>query len=131
MAGPLVDAHHRLLGRPRGEAEDLARLRIEPCALVDHALVVLDRQVAVVRLRELLGADAKEPVVDIHELAHCIPPCLMRLVGTASRFGLGTADAIGRATDGLPPAMPNPVVSSSARRAPTACRSTGRAPSPA
>ena len=54
VAGPLVDPHDRLARRPGREAEDLARLRVEPRPLEMDALVLLDREVALVRLLELL-----------------------------------------------------------------------------
>jgi hypothetical protein len=56
MAGSVVDAHHGLLGRAARQAEHLPRLWIEPGALEVDALVLLDRQVALVRLPGAVGA---------------------------------------------------------------------------
>src|SRR5215212_11174718 len=106
VTGPLVDPHHRIPRRTAGKAEDLARLRIEPGPLVDDALVVLDREIAVVRVAQLLGGHAEEPVVDIHELGHRIPPWCRgdpRLARTLAGDGV---PVIGRPTDGRPQARP-------------------------
>ena len=56
VPGALVDAHDGLARRPGRQAEDLARLAVQPGVLVVHALFVLDLEVALVRLGQLLGA---------------------------------------------------------------------------
>ena len=70
MARALVHTHHGFPRRTRGQTEDLAGNGVEPCALVVYALVGLDCEVATVRLGQLLGGDAEEPVVNIHERGH-------------------------------------------------------------
>jgi len=65
MARPLVDTYDGFARRPAGKAEHLAPLGIEPRTLEMHALVRLDRQVALVGLLQLLGGDAEEARVDI------------------------------------------------------------------
>src|SRR4051812_24810157 len=70
VTGALVDPHDSLFRGSRGQAEDLAGDRIEPGALVVDAFFALDRQVAAVRLGQLLGRDTEEPVVNIHERGH-------------------------------------------------------------
>src|SRR5512141_434694 len=67
VAGALVDAHDGLLRRPGREAEDLACHRVEPRPLVVHVLLALDREIAAVRLGELLCSHAEEAVVNVHE----------------------------------------------------------------
>lgn len=62
VAGLVVDPQHRLFGRPGGQAEHLARLRVEPCALEVHALGRLDRQVPLVCLAELASVTPVNPL---------------------------------------------------------------------
>src|SRR5512142_2578987 len=92
MTGPLVDAHDGLPARPGGQAEDLPRLGVEPRALEMDAFVALDREVALVRFLELLGRHPDEPVVDVHELRHLVPPASTRARGRR-RGGSVTAAA--------------------------------------
>src|SRR5262245_51260427 len=68
VAGAFVDAHDGLTRGPRHEAEDLARLGIQPRPLVVDALLALDREIATMGLGELLLAYPEEPGVDVHEL---------------------------------------------------------------
>src|SRR4026207_1423010 len=70
MAGAFVDAHDGIPGRPRRGAEALPRRGVEPGTLVRDTLLVLDFEIQLMRRRELLGADAEEPVVDVHESLH-------------------------------------------------------------
>src|SRR5215213_3523449 len=77
MPCALVNAQDCLLGGTGRKAEDLARLGIEPRALEVDALVPLNREVAVVRLPELVSGHAEEPCVDVHELAHRPSPLVI------------------------------------------------------
>ena len=74
MAGTLVDAHHRLLRGSGCQAEDAPHLRIEPRPLEVHALIRLDREVAAVRLIELLAVTPMKPVWTSMNLAIPDPP---------------------------------------------------------
>ena len=56
MAGSFMDANDRFLGWTAGNAEDLARVGIEPGSLEMDAFVLLDRQVPLVGLAELPSA---------------------------------------------------------------------------
>src|SRR6266542_4663001 len=101
MAGALVNAHHGFSSRSTGEAEDLAHLRIEPGPGEMHAFVGLDRQVALVRLLELLSRHPDEAVVNIHECRHVRASCGRS--GRAARslkstFAGALARVIGRST---------------------------------
>lgn len=70
MARTLVHAHHRLAGRTRCQAEGLAAIRIEPRMLEADTLLVLDRQVTSMGLRQLVPGHAEEARMNIHELGH-------------------------------------------------------------
>lgn len=101
MPGALVDPHHGFLGRPCREAEDLARLGVEPRTLEVDALVLLDREVAVVRLAKLLAGDADEPAVHVHELGHTRYLDRGRTsAGRGQTVAAPPAPVIGRSTDG-------------------------------
>lgn len=65
-----MDAHHGLARRPGGETEDLARYRVQPRAFEVNALLLLDREVALVGLAQLLRRDSDEPAMDIHKRRH-------------------------------------------------------------
>ena len=89
---PRIKRHHvhalyGFLGRPGGQAEHLARLGVEPRALEVHALLGLDREVALVRLLQLLGRHADEPRMDVHELGHRWSSVLSGSPGGALRAG--------------------------------------------
>lgn len=69
-----MDTHHGFLGRPGRQAEDLARLRVQPGVLVVDALLGLDVQIPLVRFRELLRRNAEEPSWTSMNLAIELPP---------------------------------------------------------
>src|SRR5664280_2688366 len=75
MARPLMDPHDRFTRWPAREAERLARGGVQPGALEMHALVRLDREVALVGLLELLRRHAHKPRVNVHEVRHASPLC--------------------------------------------------------
>jgi len=74
MAGAGVDPHHRFLVRTGREAEDLAALRVEPCALEVHVLVFLDREVRFVRLLQCSAVTPTNPSWTSMNFAMGIPP---------------------------------------------------------
>src|SRR5262245_32968418 len=73
MASAPMDAHDRGTRWARGEAEDLAAHRVEPGMLEVDALVGLDREVALVRLPQLMTRHPDEAGVDVHEPGHSNP----------------------------------------------------------
>src|SRR5438552_8176720 len=74
VARALVDALHGLGVRSLREAEHLPRLRVRPRVLEVHALVVLDVEIRLVRLRQRLLRDAHHALVDVHIFRHGLPP---------------------------------------------------------
>src|SRR5215217_3596467 len=57
------------------EAEDLARLLVDPVALVVDAVLVLRLDVLLMRLRDICGGDLATERVDVHVQRHDPPPC--------------------------------------------------------
>src|SRR3954451_10649468 len=56
------------------QAEDLAVGLVDPVALVVDTVVALDRQVGLVRLRDVAGVDRAVHVVNVHVERHIRPP---------------------------------------------------------
>ena len=74
-----------LVGDPTIDPLKPEALVYEPQANGTFKLVALDREVAVVRLAELVPRDAEESRVDIHELRHVLPPGLASGLGPPLR----------------------------------------------
>src|SRR3990172_8190073 len=108
MAGPLVDPHDRFLRWARGQAEDLAGLRIQPRPLEVDAFLGLDLEVAAMGLLELHRGDAHETGVDIHELRHLVPLFSFGPSEPGSTVAAGTGRRIGHAADEAPDSRPIP-----------------------
>src|SRR6266516_464265 len=70
MTGLVVHPEYGLFRRTGRQAERLSRLRVEPGPFEVHALGSLDREIARVRLAELLLGHAGKPAVNVHELRH-------------------------------------------------------------
>ena len=73
------------LDGPVARQKTLPDLGVQPRALEVDALLLLDREVAVVRLAQLLAGDADEPAVDVHELAPCARGLLTDCAASAAR----------------------------------------------
>ena len=76
---------------PLARQKTLPETRVEPRTLEVDALVRLDREVALVGLLQLLGGDAEEARVDVHEGRH--NPLLARVPRPSGR-GIGDAASI-------------------------------------
>src|SRR3954451_15612361 len=73
MTGALVDLLHGLLVRRLAEAPHEPGRRVRPGVLEVDLLVVLDREVGVVRLHQAVGGDPLHPAMHVHELWHVAP----------------------------------------------------------
>ncbi|MEO7372937.1 MAG: hypothetical protein ABIW36_03385 [Terrimesophilobacter sp.] len=65
-----MNAQDRFLRGSGGQAEDLARFRVEPRSLEMHALFTFNRKICGMGFSQLFLRDSDEPVVHVHESRH-------------------------------------------------------------
>src|SRR5687767_1906989 len=73
-----VDPMSRLRVRRLDEAEDLARLLVDPIAAVVDPVLTLDLEVLLMGLRHVVGGDPVADVVNVHEQRHVSSPFVLR-----------------------------------------------------